>query len=229
MVDNARVMWESLRTRFSADNAPLVHELKAAIVACCQEGQNVATYFGKLKVMWDDLDDYEPALHCCCKKLEYPILVSHNKRRDHERIHQFLMGLGASRFGTTRTNLLGRLTLEKDLSLDQIDSELIAEERHLTISRSKEKRINVVSFDVQSGVNAITSITRGRNNLLCTHYGRKNHTFKTCFVKHEYPDGWFDSTNEAVSRGYKGRECGRGRGRSAPPRANHIQDAPTSE
>lgn len=125
VVENSQVMWESLKTRFSAGNAPRVHELKADIVACRQEEQDIASYFGKLKVIWDDLDDYEPALGCCCNKIDCSILLSHNKRCDHETIHQFLMGLDASRFGTTRTNLLGRLTREKDLTVDQIYSELV--------------------------------------------------------------------------------------------------------
>ena len=54
------------------------------------------------------------------------------------------MGLDASRFGTTQTNLLGRLTRDKDLNLDQIYSEHVAEERHLTISRSKEERMDAI-------------------------------------------------------------------------------------
>lgn len=216
VVDNAWVMWESLRARFSAGNAPRVHQLKADIAACQQTGQDVATYFGKLKFMWDDLDDYEPEIGCCCTNPTCEISLQHRKRRDHERIHQFLMGLDASRFGTTRTNLLGRLTREKDLTLDHIYSELIAEERHLMVSRSKEERMEAVSLAVQSGVNAIASVTRTRNNLLCTHCGRTNHTVDKCFLLHGYPEGW------GRGRGNNNSNRGRGRGTSAPPRANNV-------
>lgn len=68
---------------------------------------------------------------CCCDKTDCTQLAKQIQRRDHERIHQFLMGLDAGRFGTTRTNILGRLNREKDINLDTIYSEILAEERHL--------------------------------------------------------------------------------------------------
>lgn len=150
VVDNARVVWESLRTRFSAGNALRVHQLKAGLVTCHQDGQEVLAYFGRLKVMWDDLEIYEPKIRCCCNNRTCPILIKHNKRRDHERIHHFLMGIDASRFIITSTNLLRRLTREQDLTLDQIYSKLITEERHITVSCSKKERVDDVSFAVQS-------------------------------------------------------------------------------
>lgn len=85
---------------------------------------------------------------------------------------------------------------------------------------TKDERINAVGLAVQSGLNAINMVSRSRSNLLCSHCGRTNHTVETCFIKHGYPEGWFDSNNEGRGRG-RGRGCGRGR--SAPPRANNAQ------
>lgn len=54
---------------------------------------------------------------------------------------------------------------------------------------------------------------------MCTHCGRTNHTVDTYFMKHGYPDRWFDSSDEAVTRGHgvvsHGHEVvSRGRGRA---------------
>lgn len=137
--------------------------MKADLVACRQTGQAVADYFGKVKVIWDDLDEYEPLLSCCCDKPNCPHMLKHIQRRDHEKIYQFLMGLDASKFGTTGTNILGWLSRDNDLNLDNIYSDIIAEERHLMVARSKEERIDAVGFAVQSGVNAIALVTRVNN------------------------------------------------------------------
>ncbi|ESQ50977.1 hypothetical protein EUTSA_v10023116mg, partial [Eutrema salsugineum] len=95
-VDNAKALWDNLRVRYSIGNASRVHQIKASIVGCTQDGQDVADYFGKLKIMWDDLDDFEPPIECCCSNGTCPQRVKQTQRRDLERIHQFLMGLDAS-------------------------------------------------------------------------------------------------------------------------------------
>ncbi|KAG7546410.1 Integrase catalytic core [Arabidopsis suecica] len=231
IADDAKVMWESLKTRYSVGNASRVHQLKSDLVACRQNGQTAADYFGKLKVMWDDLDDYEPLLTCCCDKTTCSHMLRQIKRRDHERIHQFLMGLDAAQFGTTRTNILSRLSRDESITLDSIYSDIIAEERHLTVARSKEERVDAIGFAVQNGVNAIASVTRVNNTGPCTHCGRSNHNADTCFKLHGVPEWYTDKYGETASGRGRGRNSaprGRGRGRGYSYRANNAQTSPSS-
>ncbi|KAG7558923.1 Ribonuclease H-like superfamily [Arabidopsis thaliana x Arabidopsis arenosa] len=228
VVDNARVMWESLKTRYSVGNASRVHQLKSDLVACRQNGMTAADYFGKLKVMWDDLDDYEPLLTCCCDQSACPHMLRQIQRRDNERIHQFLMGLDAAQFGTTRTNILG---LDASINLDSIYSDIIAEERHLTVARNKEERVDAIGFAVQTGVNAIASVTRINNLGPCTHCGRSNHNADTCFKLHGVPEWYTEKYGETASGRGRGRNSaprGRGRGRGYSYRANNAQTSPPS-
>ncbi|CAL9247480.1 unnamed protein product [Arabidopsis halleri] len=211
-VDNAKVLWDNLRIRYSIGNASRVHQIKSSIVACSQDGQDVAEYFGKLKVMWDDLDDYEPFIDYCCSSPTCPQRLKQQTRRDLERIHQFLMGLDASRFGTTRTNILSRLNRDTDMTLDHVYSEVVAEERHLLVARSKEERIEAVGFAVKAGVNAIASATR-LNQGPCTPCGRTNHSIDTCFELHGLPDWWIEK--HGTSRGGSRTDSSRGRGRGS--------------
>ena len=205
-VDNAKVLWDNLRVRYSIGNASRVHQIKSSIASCSQDGQDVAEYFGKIKVMWDDLDDYEPFIDCCCSSPTCPQRLKQQTRRDLERIHQFLMGLDASRFGTTRTNILSRLNRDVDITLDHVYSEVVAEERHLIVAQSKEERIEAVGFAVKAGVNAIASATR-LNQGPCTHCGRTNHSVDTCFELHGLPDWWIEKHGTS-----RGGSRGRGRG-----------------
>lgn len=66
LVDSAKLMWDSLQRRFSVTDGTRIHQLRADLAACKQEGQSVESYFGKLKVLWDDLSDLESGFQCCC-------------------------------------------------------------------------------------------------------------------------------------------------------------------
>ncbi|XP_010477808.1 PREDICTED: uncharacterized protein LOC104756850 [Camelina sativa] len=82
-VDNAKVLWDNFRVRYSIGNVSLVHQIKSSIARCAQDGQPVDDYFGQIKVMWDDLDDFEPFIDCCCNSPSCPQRL---KQQAQERI-----------------------------------------------------------------------------------------------------------------------------------------------
>ncbi|KFK42146.1 hypothetical protein AALP_AA2G217200 [Arabis alpina] len=104
--DTAYDLWQSLKERFSVGNDPLLYELQSSLNECKQEGLSVQSYYGKLKRMWDDLEDYDPLPPCCCGNTRCAQQLAHIARRDKERMSQFLMGLDGARFGATRSNIL---------------------------------------------------------------------------------------------------------------------------
>lgn len=59
-MENVKDLWEDLRQRFSIGNGPRVHQLRTDLAACKQRGQSVVAYYGQLKMMWDELINYEP-------------------------------------------------------------------------------------------------------------------------------------------------------------------------
>lgn len=64
--DTTYEVWEALRGRFSVGNEPQIYELDDVVTACKQEGLSVQDYFGRLKLMWDDIAEYDPISACCC-------------------------------------------------------------------------------------------------------------------------------------------------------------------
>lgn len=66
LVSDVSVMWSDLRARFSTGDDTRVHQLRADISACKQDGQPVELYYGKLKVLWDDLSGFDGSFQCCC-------------------------------------------------------------------------------------------------------------------------------------------------------------------
>ncbi|GKB96607.1 hypothetical protein Tco_0982744 [Tanacetum coccineum] len=79
----------SLRTRIS-----YVEE-----ASCRQEGLSIISYYGKLKVIWDELINYEQFPLCKCGKCVCDIAGKLEKKREEERVHQFFIGLEDKTYG----------------------------------------------------------------------------------------------------------------------------------
>ncbi|XP_056860888.1 uncharacterized protein LOC130509183 [Raphanus sativus] len=227
LVDSAKAMWGSLQRRFSVSDDTRIHQLHADIASCKQNGDVVEVYFGRLKVLWDDLADLDKGFSCCCGDSECASMTKYEKKEEKIRVHQFLMGLDNSRFGITRSNLLSRQT---DLNLESVYSQIIQEERHLNVMRHEETTpVLGMSTTMQSPqpsqqslTNAQAAATRvARNNSVCSHCGKQGHEVSQCFQVIGYPEWWGDqnakpTTGRGTDRGGRGRgrdtQGGRGRG-----------------
>ncbi|GJT43032.1 retrovirus-related pol polyprotein from transposon TNT 1-94 [Tanacetum coccineum] len=97
---------EDIKERFSVTNGPRIQQLKSELAGCRQEGLSIVSYYGKLKVIWDELINYEQFPLCKCGKCVCDIAGKLEKKREEERVHQFFMGLEDKTYGQTRSNLL---------------------------------------------------------------------------------------------------------------------------
>ena len=70
------------------------------------------------------------------------------KKREEERVHQFLMGLDEDGYGTVRSNIL---SIEPLPNLNRVYAMIVQQERVRTMTRTKEERGSPMSFAVQAG------------------------------------------------------------------------------
>ena len=247
LVDSAKIMWGSLQRRFSMTDDTRIHQLHSEIASCKQNGDAVEVYFGKLKVMWDDLADFDKGFSCCCGNPECEAVMKYEKKEEKIRVHQFLMGLDNSRFGTTRSNLLSR---QAELNLESVYSQIIQEERHLNVMRHEDKSpaigLSAVTqpTSLQQSQQIITNAQAAaarfaRNNSVCSHCGKQGHEVNQCFQVIGYPEWWGENNakpgaGRGTDKGGRGRggdsQRGRGRGgRGSGFRAYNTQADTTSE
>ncbi|XP_074313703.1 uncharacterized protein LOC141648894 [Silene latifolia] len=59
-------VWEELKNRYAAGNAPRVHQLKGELMECKQGRLPVVEYYTKLKTIWDELANYSKNTRCTC-------------------------------------------------------------------------------------------------------------------------------------------------------------------
>lgn len=95
-----------MQSRFAMANGPRIQQLTSSLTHCIQtKAMTVASYYGKLNVLWEELHQHEPIITCtCCSSCSAGGL--HEQNRATRKLHQFLMGLDADFYGSVRTNIL---------------------------------------------------------------------------------------------------------------------------
>ncbi|CAH9127006.1 unnamed protein product [Cuscuta epithymum] len=91
--DVARDLWEDIKQRFSVGNGVKIYQIKAEISDCKQKnGEIIMSYFGRLKKLWDDLNDFD-VLSCKCAGCKCDLTTKLRQRREADQVREFLIGL----------------------------------------------------------------------------------------------------------------------------------------
>ena len=144
-MENVKELWEEIKQRFSIGNGSYVQQLKSDLVNCKQEGQGIVVYYGRLKSLWDELNNYDSIPVCTCTGCKCNITTQLEKKQEEERVHQFLMGLDEDGYEKARSNIL---SIEPLLNLNRVYAMIVQQERVRTMTRTKEERGSPMSFAV---------------------------------------------------------------------------------
>ncbi|KAJ8628129.1 hypothetical protein MRB53_021436 [Persea americana] len=187
--DNAKLLWDDLHERFSVVNGPHIQQLKADINRCAQsKTMPVAVYFSKLTVLWDELDNHEPLICCKCGKCTCEVGKQHGKRREDDRLQQFLLGLCSKYYAQLRSTILSQDPLP---SLNRVFQQIAQDERVRGITRITEEKPEVVGFAVRMANRTQPRLDRAeRAALVCSHCHKSGHDIATYFDLHGTPD-WY--------------------------------------
>ncbi|XP_058008204.1 uncharacterized protein LOC131182873 [Hevea brasiliensis] len=105
-MENVKDLWEDIKQRFSIGNGPRMQQLRSDLANYRQEGQPIVSYFGRLKTLWDEINNYDQIPVCICAGCRCNLTIELERKREEERVHQFLMGLDEEGYGTVRSNIL---------------------------------------------------------------------------------------------------------------------------
>ncbi|XP_074271572.1 uncharacterized protein LOC141595504 [Silene latifolia] len=105
--EDARLLWTELEDQYAVIDGAKIHHLKTQLHDCRQaKGMSVTTYYGNLKTLWDAIVALEPPFTCSTSGCPCGVTKAALARQDTERLHQFLMGLDKSLYGTIRNHQL---------------------------------------------------------------------------------------------------------------------------
>ncbi|KAH7569415.1 hypothetical protein JRO89_XS06G0157600 [Xanthoceras sorbifolium] len=222
ITDDVGDMWEDIRQRFSVGNGPRIHELTSQLTRLEQGGDSVVDYYGKIRMIWDELACYSaPVCTCSCKCGAKGALV---KEREDQKVHQFLIGLDSSIHGTVRSQILMQEPLTP---LNTAFSKALTEERHHSIVHQGDKKAEAVGFAVQSsargrGATPTKEGDKSRFTGTCSHCKKVEHDKDNCFQLLGFPDWWYSENRAAARGGGKYTRGGRGNGRGRGNVANAV-------
>ncbi|KAB5557482.1 hypothetical protein DKX38_008391 [Salix brachista] len=175
LVDDARVLWLELRDRFTHQNGPRIFQLKRDLASLSQNQDNISTYFGHLKILWDELAIYDPLPDCSCGKLK----VMHD-RYDRDCVIQFLMGLSDA-YSNSRDQIM---LLDPLPPLNRVFSMIQQQERqHLMIPVVKTPDLMAMMAKPSFTYGKIPSkfTSQKTNRPYCSYCKLPGHSLENCF------------------------------------------------
>lgn len=107
--------------RFEVGNKVCVHQLIEQLASCRQNGQPLIDYYGRLTMMWEELQTYKPPPVCSCSAAAI--------------YDQFIMGLDDSKFSNVVTSIIEAYELP---DLGKAYAKVIREEARLNTATSRE-------------------------------------------------------------------------------------------
>ncbi|CAA7037599.1 unnamed protein product [Microthlaspi erraticum] len=137
-ITDAHLLWTELKERFSVGNKVRIHQIKSQLASCKQDGQTVLEYYGRLAMLWKELQTYQPVISCSCGAAG--VLA---KEKEEEKLHQFVMGLDDARFGGLCTSIVASDPLP---SLGEVYAKIVREEQRLTSAKAREQQQEAIGF-----------------------------------------------------------------------------------
>lgn len=87
-------IWNDLKTRYSQGNLSRISYLQFEVASLNQDGLFVTYYFTKLRIIWDELDNFRPNPLCIFQtKCSCFVVIVICQRKCEDQVMQFLRGL----------------------------------------------------------------------------------------------------------------------------------------
>ncbi|KAK3003162.1 hypothetical protein RJ639_018928 [Escallonia herrerae] len=180
--NEAKLIWDSLKTRYSIPNRLRIYKLWSDASMTTQGGASVMTYYTKLLGMWDEMLTLSPLESCRCPKGTEKM----NWNQDLQT-YQFLMGLD-DKYATLRTQIIN---MDQFPNIDRVYAMVMQEESHRGITGSHDTT-SAVGFQAQNRPptarsSGLISATLGDPNRTptrwpwCTFCHWVGHTMDKCY------------------------------------------------
>ncbi|XP_074300473.1 uncharacterized protein LOC141631744 [Silene latifolia] len=192
--ETAFELWEDIRLRFTVGNEIKIYQIQNDLSECKQKpGETIMDYYGRMKKLWDDINDFDALPSCKCSGYRCDLNVVLRQRREADQVRGFLMGLEPF-YATVRSQLLGTKPFPP---IQLVYSQLVQEEEVRTLTQVREDATTPMAMAVRDGGK---KQAKGKSRFKCTYCTKEGHTESRCWEKHGYP-------NDREPRRSASRDC----------------------
>ncbi|XP_059305659.1 uncharacterized protein LOC132057192 [Lycium ferocissimum] len=188
---------ESIRTqlctRYGSVSGTKIYELKKELASTNQGSLDIASYFNKLKKLWDELrflcTNHINICTCAAKTVL-------QKEEEENKVYQFLIGLNETYIGVRRNLLI----MQPFPSLDSAYNILLQDERRRQVTFTTQLSPNSASFHASLNkrppishsypskpYNPRVNFEQDKSSLFCKYCKRTGHLMEKCYRLHGYP------------------------------------------
>ncbi|XP_070015971.1 uncharacterized protein [Nicotiana sylvestris] len=207
--DTAKSIWKQLNSRYGTINGTKKFEIKKELAFACQGPLDIASYFNKLKKLWDELGimGSNHANTCTCVVKDRLLKVD-----EENKVHQFLIGLNEA-YITVRSNIL---MMNPPPSLDNVYNILLQDEKQRQVIPNAYFTPDLASFNANATnkfppqyqpqrqyIKKVTfdstnqRVVSDQNKALFCKYCKKNgHTINKCYKLNGFPQNFKFTTGE---------------------------------
>ncbi|KHN43622.1 hypothetical protein glysoja_045377, partial [Glycine soja] len=223
-MNKAEEIWNDLKSRYTQGDLLRISDLQQEASSMKQGTLSVTEYFTKLRIIWDEIENFRPDPRCSCTiKCTCSVLTIIAQRKLEDRAMQFLRGLN-EQYNNVRSHVL---LMEPMPTIPKIFSYVAQQERQLSgnnfppnfsLESKENASINVVKitcefcgrightesvcykkYGVPSSYEGRSKSYNTRNGKACTHCGKIGHTIDVCFKKHRFPPGYKFGNSKVVA------------------------------
>ncbi|XP_060968283.1 uncharacterized protein LOC133035871 [Cannabis sativa] len=184
--DLATDMWHDLQERFNEGNGPRIFQLQTQLTHLQQGDHSVTSYFTKLKILWDELKEFQPNTSCTCGAMKV-FLEYYNRNQ----VLQFLTGLNES-YASVRAQILLNEPLP---NLSRVFAMIVQEERQRTLGSS-----TVPSAASARALSNNPPPKSKKPRPSCTNCGKPGHYVDKCYFLHGFPPGYGDKKKQEKAK-----------------------------
>ncbi|XP_056690510.1 uncharacterized protein [Spinacia oleracea] len=211
-IDTAVELWRELTERFGQSNGPLIYQLKKEIENLTQQNMTIVSYYGKLKKLWDEMQNLRAFPTCSCGALlqcSCNFMKKVAEFEEEDKMMKFLLGLNGG-FENTVTNVLSMDPLP---SINRVFSitQQIEKQKEVCHAAVESNAMNSSAMAAQAyrsvgstqGKKDWKDLKKDKMNRQCTHCKGKGHTVDQCFKIIGYPD-WYNTIKASKGNSSQG-------------------------
>ncbi|XP_019229857.1 PREDICTED: uncharacterized protein LOC109210841 [Nicotiana attenuata] len=200
--ETAESIWNQLEKRYGTVNGTKVFEIKKELASTCQGSLDIASYFNKLKKLWNELafirKNRVSSCNCAAKS-------GLQQELEEDKVYQFLMGLNETYVGI-RGNLLMMQPLP---SHDTVYNILLQDESQRHVNSTPQFNSESASFNANAShfpkpllpppkqqynqrvaFDQKMHVDQTRGSLFCRYCKKPGHLIDKCYKLHGFPSNF---------------------------------------